>query len=242
MLKILPSTEEIFKEAAKLFVTAANEAIDQKGYFTVALTGGTSPEGLYRLLSEEPYKSQIDWSNVLVFWGDERWVPLDNELSNARMSQESLLKNVPVLPSHVFPMFEEGVEPEDFAVSYNALLKEKVGESGAMDLILLGMGGDGHTASLFPGTGVLDEKEKWVAAYYLEAQQMYRVTLTAPFLNKAKKIIVLTFGDAKADALKEVLRGEYNPSVYPSQLLNPAEGELLFLVDEKAAKYLNDPI
>lgn len=242
MLKILPSTEEIFKEAAELFVTAANEAIDQKGYFTVALTGGTSPEGLYRLLSEAPYKSQIDWSKVLVFWGDERWVPLDNELSNARMSQESLLKNVPVLPSHVFPMFEEGVEPEDFAVSYNALLKEKVGESGAMDLILLGMGGDGHTASLFPGTAVLDEKEKWVAAYYLEAQQMYRVTLTAPFLNKAKKIIVLTFGDAKAEALKEVLKGEYNPSVYPSQLLNPAEGELLFLVDEKAAKYLNDPI
>lgn len=242
MLKILPSTEEIFKEAAKLFVTAANEAIDQKGYFTVALTGGTSPEGLYRLLSEDPYKSQIDWSKVLVFWGDERWVPLDNELSNARMSQESLLKNVPVLPSHVFPMFEEGVEPEDFAVSYNALLKEKVGESGAMDLILLGMGGDGHTASLFPGTAVLDEKEKWVAAYYLKAQQMYRVTLTAPFLNKAKKIIVLTFGDAKAEALKEVLKGEYNPSVYPSQLLNPAEGELLFLVDEKAAKYLNDPI
>lgn len=242
MLKILPSTEEIFKEAAELFVTAANEAIDQKGYFTVALTGGTSPEGLYRLLSEDPYKNQIDWSKVLVFWGDERWVPLDNELSNARMSQESLLKNVPVLPSHVFPMFEEGVEPEDFAVSYNALLKEKVGESGAMDLILLGMGGDGHTASLFPGTAVLDEKEKWVAAYYLEAQQMYRVTLTAPFLNKAKKIIVLTFGDAKAEALKEVLKGEYNPSVYPSQLLNPAEGELLFLVDEKAAKYLNDPI
>lgn len=242
MLNILPSTEEIFKEAAKLFVTAANEAIDQKGYFTVALTGGTSPEGLYRLLSEDPYKSQIDWSKVLVFWGDERWVPLDNELSNARMSQESLLKNVPVLPSHVFPMFEEGLEPEDFAVSYNALLKEKVGESGAMDLILLGMGGDGHTASLFPGTAVLDEKEKWVAAYYLEAQQMYRITLTAPFLNKAKKIIVLTFGDAKAEALKEVLKGEYNPSVYPSQLLNPAEGELLFLVDEKAAKYLNDPI
>lgn len=242
MLNILPSTEEIFKEAAKLFVTAANEAIDKKGYFTVALTGGTSPEGLYRLLSEDPYKSQIDWSKVLVFWGDERWVPLDNELSNARMSQESLLKNVPVLPTHVFPMFEEGVEPEDFASSYNSLLKEKLGDDGAMDLILLGMGGDGHTASLFPGTAVLDEKEKWVAAYYLDAQQMYRVTLTAPFLNKAKKIIVLTFGDAKAEALKEVLKGEYNPSVYPSQLLNPAEGELLFLVDEKAAKYLNDTI
>ena len=242
MLNILPSTEEIFKEAAKLFVTAANEAIDQKGYFTVALTGGSSPEGLYRLLSEDLYKKQIDWSKVLIFWGDERWVPLDNELSNARMSQESLLKNVPVLPSNVFPMYAEGIKPEDFASSYNALLKEKLGDDGVMDLILLGMGGDGHTASLFPGTAVLDEKEKWVSAYYLDAQQMYRITLTAPFLNKAKKIIVLTFGDAKAEALKEVLKGEYDPSLYPSQLLKPSEGELLFLVDEKAAKYLNDII
>lgn len=242
MLNILPSTEEIFKEAAKLFVTAANEAIDQKGYFTVALTGGSSPEGLYSLLSEDQYKSQIDWSKVLVFWGDERWVPLDNELSNARMSQDSLLKNVPVLPSNVFPMYSEGIKPEDFASSYNALLKEKLGDDGVMDLILLGMGGDGHTASLFPGTAVLDEKEKWVSAYYLDAQQMYRITLTAPFLNKAKKIIVLTFGDAKAEALKEVLEGEYDPSLYPSQLLKPSEGELLFLVDEKAAKYLNDII
>lgn len=242
MLNILPSTEEIFKEAAQLFVKAANEAIDQKGYFTVALTGGSSPEGLYRLLSEDHYKKQIDWTKVLVFWGDERWVPLDNELSNFKMSQETLLKNVPVLAANIFPMFEEGVKPEDFATSYNTILKEKLGENGAMDLILLGMGGDGHTASLFPGTAVLDEKEKWVAAYYLDAQQMYRITLTAPFLNKARQIIVLTFGDAKADALKEVLKGEYNPSVYPSQLLNPTEGELLFLVDEKAAKYLNDGI
>ncbi|MGE8556661.1 MAG: 6-phosphogluconolactonase [Chryseobacterium jejuense] len=242
MLNILSSTEEIFKEAARLFVTAANEAIDQKGYFTVALTGGSSPEGLYRLLSEDQYKNQIDWNKVLVFWGDERWVPLDNELSNAKMSQETLLKNVPVLPSHVFPMFKEGVEPEDFATAYNALLKEKLGDDGVMDLILLGMGGDGHTASLFPGTAVLDEKENWVAAYYLDAQQMYRITLTAPFLNKARKIIVLTFGDAKAEALKEVLKGTYNPSLYPSQLLNPVQGELLFLVDEKAAKYLDGTV
>lgn len=242
MLNILPSTNEIFKEAAKLFVAAANEAIGQKGYFTVALTGGSSPEGLYKLLSEDQYKSQIDWTKVLVFWGDERWVPLDNELSNAKMSQETLLKNVPVLSSNVFPMFEEGVEPEDFASAYDALLKEKLGDDGVMDLVLLGMGGDGHTASLFPGTAVLDEQEKWVAAYYLDAQQMYRVTLTAPFLNKARKIIVLTFGDAKAEALKEVLKGEYNPSLYPSQLLNPVQGELLFLVDEKAAKYLDGTV
>ena len=239
MLNILPTKEEIIKKAAELFVTAANEAINKKGNFTVALTGGSSPEGLYKLLSEDQYKKQIDWSKVLVFWGDERWVPLDNELSNAKMSYDTLLNNVPVLPTHIFPMYKDGTKPEDFASEYNTVLKEKLGDDGVMDLILLGMGGDGHTASLFPGTAVLEEKEKWVSAYYLDAQQMYRITLTAPFLNKAKKIIVITFGEAKADALKEVLEGEYNPSLYPSQLLNPSEGELLFLVDEKAAKLLN---
>ncbi|WP_312825757.1 6-phosphogluconolactonase [Epilithonimonas sp.] len=240
MLNIQSSTEEIFKTAAQLFVAAACDAIDQKGFFTVALTGGSSPEGLYKLLSEDQYKNQIDWTKVLVFWGDERWVPLDNELSNAKMSQETLLQNVPVLSSNVFPMYADGVKPEDFASTYNTLLHEKLGDDGIMDFILLGMGSDGHTASLFPGTAVLEEKEKWVAAYYLDAQQMYRITLTAPFLNKAKKIIVLTFGDAKADALKEVLEGDYNPSLYPSQLLKPTIGELLFLVDEKAAKYLSN--
>ncbi|MBD3904728.1 6-phosphogluconolactonase [Flavobacterium sp. F-328] len=240
MLNIQSSTEEIFKTTAQLFVAAANDAIDQKGFFTVALTGGSSPEGLYKLLSEDQYKNQIDWTKVLVFWGDERWVSLDNGLSNAKMSQETLLQNVPVLPSNIFPMYADDVKPEDFASTYNTLLHEKLGDDGIMDFILLGMGSDGHTASLFPGTAVLDEKEKWVAAYYLDAQQMYRITLTAPFLNKAKKIIVLTFGDAKADALKEVLEGDYNPSLYPSQLLKPTKGELLFLVDEKAAKYLSN--
>ncbi|SIT02652.1 6-phosphogluconolactonase [Chryseobacterium ureilyticum] len=239
MLNILPTKEEIIKKAAELFVNVANEAINKKGNFTVALTGGSSPEGLYRLLSEDQYKKQIDWSKVLVFWGDERWVPLDNELSNAKMSYDTLLNNVPVLSDNIFPMYKDGIKPEDFASEYNALLKEKLGNDGVMDLILLGMGGDGHTASLFPGTEVLKEQEKWVSAYYLDAQQMYRITLTAPFLNKARKTVVITFGEAKADALKEVLEGEYNPSLYPSQLLKPSDGELLFLVDEKAAKLLN---
>lgn len=239
MLNILPTKEEIIKKAAELFVNVANEAINKKGNFTVALTGGSSPEGLYRLLSEDQYKKQIDWSKVLVFWGDERWVPLDNELSNAKMSYDTLLNNVPVLSDNIFPMYKDGIKPEDFASEYNALLKEKLGNDGVMDLILLGMGWDGHTASLFPGTEVLKEQEKWVSAYYLDAQQMYRITLTAPFLNKARKTVVITFGEAKADALKEVLEGEYNPSLYPSQLLKPSDGELLFLVDEKAAKLLN---
>ncbi|AZB25118.1 6-phosphogluconolactonase [Chryseobacterium bernardetii] len=242
MLNIFATTEEIFKEAAAVFISSANEAIMQKGYFAVALTGGSSPEGLYRLLSEDQYKNQIDWTKVLIFWGDERWVPLDNDLSNARMSYEQLLDRVPVRPVNVFPMYRDGITAEDFAAVYNVLLKEMLGSDGRMDLILLGMGQDGHTASLFPGTVALDETENWVTAYYLEQQQMYRITLTAPFLNRARKLLVIAFGETKAEALKEVIEGPYNPRIYPAQLLAPSQGELLFLVDKKAAKYLHGNI
>ncbi|QRQ63207.1 6-phosphogluconolactonase [Sphingobacterium multivorum] len=242
MLNIFATTEEIFKEAAAVFISSANEAIRQKGYFAVALTGGSSPEGLYRLLSEDQYKNQIDWAKVLIFWGDERWVPLDNDLSNARMSYEQLLDRVPVRPVNVFPMYRDGITAEDFAAVYNVLLKEMLGSDGRMDLILLGMGQDGHTASLFPGTVALDETENWVTAYYLEQQQMYRITLTAPFLNRARKLLVIAFGETKAEALKEVIEGPYNPRIYPAQLLAPSQGELLFLVDKKAAKYLHGNI
>lgn len=242
MLNIFATTEEIFKEAAAVFISSANEAIMQKGYFAVALTGGSSPEGLYRLLSEDQYKNQIDWTKVLIFWGDERWVPLDNDLSNARMSYEQLLDRVPVRPVNVFPMYRDGITAEDFAAVYNVLLKEMLGSDGRMDLILLGMGQDGHTASLFPGTVALDETENWVTAYYLEQQQMYRITLTAPFLNRARKLLVISFGETKAEALKEVIEGPYNPRIYPAQLLAPSQGELLFLVDKKAAKYLHGNI
>lgn len=242
MLNIFATTEEIFKEAAAVFISSANEAIRQKGYFAVALTGGSSPEGLYRLLSEDQYKNQIDWTKVLIFWGDERWVPLDNDLSNARMSYEQLLDRVPVRPVNVFPMYRDGITAEDFAAVYNVLLKEMLGSDGRMDLILLGMGQDGHTASLFPGTEALDETVNWVTAYYLEQQQMYRITLTAPFLNRARKLLVISFGETKAEALKEVIEGPYNPRIYPAQLLAPSQGELLFLVDKKAAKYLHGNI
>ncbi|WP_313672507.1 6-phosphogluconolactonase [Sphingobacterium multivorum] len=151
----------------------------------------------------------------------------------------ALMSEIYTLSSNVFPMYKEGVKPEIFGILYNTLLEEKLGDEGVMDLILLGMGGDGHTVSLFPGTKVIEEKEKWVSAYYLKAQQMYRITLTAPFLNKAKKIVVITFGEGKSGALKEVLEGEDDVALYPSQLLVPTKGELLFLVDENAAKYLN---
>lgn len=235
MIQIYNNTEEINTAAATLFTTAAQKAIAEKGKFTAVLTGGSSPAGIYKLLASDDYKNKIDWSKVFIFWGDERWVPLNDNLSNAKMSYAALLSHVPIPQNNIFEMYAAGVTPEDYAVTYEQSIRKVLGDEGKFDLILLGMGDDGHTASLFPGQAVLKEQSKWVAAYYLEPQKMHRITLTAPLINKAEKIVVVAFGEKKAPAFKEVTTGTYNPELYPMQLIKPVSGELLFLVDKSAA-------
>lgn len=235
MLKVFKTHQELFETAAQLIISTAQKAIETKGQFSIALTGGSSPVGLYQLLASPDYANQIDWSKVYVFWGDERWVPLDDDRSNTKMSFETLLNHVAIPRENIFPMYKDDVTPEQYAHEYEQLLRKTIGNDGVIDLILLGMGDDGHTASLFPGTAVLSEQSKWVDAYFLEPQEMYRITLTAPLLNNADKIVVITFGEKKATALHEVLYGTYNPEQYPSQLLKPKHGELIFLTDEAAA-------
>ncbi|MCV9927507.1 6-phosphogluconolactonase [Flavobacterium sp. LS1R49] len=235
MIQIYNNTEEINTAAADLFVAAAQQAIAERDKFTVVLTGGSSPAGIYKLLASDDYKSKIDWAKVFIFWGDERWVPLNDDLSNAKMSYATLLSHVPIPKSNIFEMYKDGVTPEDYAVAYEASIRKVLGDEEKFDLILLGMGDDGHTASLFPGEAVLEEQNKWVSAYYLEPQKMHRITLTAPLINKAHKIVVVAFGEKKIHALKEVTTGTYNPTLYPMQLIKPVSGELLFLVDKIAA-------
>jgi 6-phosphogluconolactonase len=235
MIQIYNNTEEINTVAADLFVAAAQKAIAEKGKFTAVLTGGSSPAGIYKLLASDDYKTKIDWSKVFIFWGDERWVPLNDDLSNAKMSYAALLSHVPIPKANIFEMYKDGVTPEDYAVTYEESIREVLGNEGKFDLILLGMGDDGHTASLFPNQAVLEEQNKWVSAYYLEPQKMHRITLTAPLINKAEKIVVVAFGEKKTHALKEVTTGTYNPTTYPMQLIKPVSGELLFLVDKVAA-------
>lgn len=235
MIQIYNNTAEINITAADLFTAAAQKAIAEKGKFTAVLTGGSSPAGIYKLLASDDYKSKIDWSKVFIFWGDERWVPLSDDLSNAKMSYTTLLSHVPIPSENIFEMYKDDVTAEEFAYTYEQSIRKVLGDEGKFDLILLGMGDDGHTASLFPGQAVLEEQNKWVAAYYLEPQNMFRITLTAPLINKAEKIIVVAFGEKKAPALKEVTTGAYNPATYPMQLIKPVSGELLFLVDKSAA-------
>jgi 6-phosphogluconolactonase len=238
MIRIFKDVNALSIAAAEIFVAAAKEAIDKRGKFIVALTGGSSPAKLYQLLSSSEYNDKIDWKKTFVFWGDERWVPIDDDKSNAGMANKVLLDKVDIPKENIFPMWEAGIEPEKYAKKYADLLSLHLGESGEFDLILSGMGDDGHTASLFPGTEVLHEKTKWVAAYYLVSQQMFRITLTAPLLNKAKKIVVLVYGANKTQAFGEVISGKRNPEKYPAQLLQPVSGELIWLADEVVASKL----
>lgn len=241
MVQVFDDTSELSQAAARLFVKTAQEAVERSGCFTVALTGGSSPVELYTLLTQLPYREQVPWQQTYLFWGDERWVPLTDERSNARMAFETLLDKVPLPTGQIYPMLSGNQESGDFAIQYEELLKKHFdGLPPRFDLILLGMGDDGHTASLFPGTGVLHERSRWVWAYYLESQSMYRITLTAPLINQARTICFMTFGSNKAKALYEVLEGERNPEQYPSQLIQLEEGEVLWLVDKSAAALLTD--
>ncbi|MBD3581279.1 6-phosphogluconolactonase [Flavobacterium selenitireducens] len=238
MIRIFENPLQLSQAAAEIFIEASQRAMANKGKFTVALTGGSSPAKLYELLSDADHVEKVDWQNTFVFWGDERWVPIEDQKSNAGMANALLLDKVGIPKENVFPMWNAKLEPAQQAGQYENLLREHLGPSGEFDLILSGMGDDGHTASLFPGTEVLHEKTKWVAAYYLEPQQMFRITLTAPLLNKARQNVVMAFGANKAHALGQVISGDRDPERYPSQLLQPVSGELIWLVDEAAAAQL----
>lgn len=239
MVKKFNDLEQLNEEAAQLFVETAREAIEKSGRFTVALTGGSSPVALYKLLTTAPYRDAVEWEKVFVFWGDERWVPLTDDLSNARMAFETLLTHVPVPEKQIFPMWADGTSPDEFARNYEETLRHHFQAGGGFDLVLLGMGADGHTASWFPHTGVLHEYEKWVAAYFLDAQDMYRITLTIPLINQAARVAVIAYGANKANALYEVLRGERNIELYPAQLIDTTkEGRVTWFVDEAAAATL----
>jgi 6-phosphogluconolactonase len=240
MIQVFDDTLALSKAAVALFVETARDAVAQRGRFTVALTGGSSPLHLYQLLAQSPNRERVPWGQTFVFWGDERWVPLTDERSNARGAFEALLDQVPIPKENIFPMWGEE-PPEEFARHYEKLLRKHLypASSPGFDLVLLGMGDDGHTASLFPGTEVVHEQSSWVKAYYLASQEMYRITLTAPLINAARTIVFLTFGEKKAAALQQVLEGAYQPEKYPAQLIKPRQGTLVWLVGKGAASQLS---
>ena len=204
--------------------------------FTIALSGGSTPKKLHELLTTPEYKNSIDWTKLHVFWGDERFVPLSDDRSNAKMAYDTLLDHVPVPAEHIHIMQTENTSPEASAAAYEEILHKYFDNTpNSFDLVILGMGDDGHTLSLFPGLPVVHETAKWVTAFWLQAQDMYRITLTHPIVNKAACVTFLATGDKKAKVLREVLEGAKNVDLYPSQIIQPDKGQLHWFVDEAAA-------
>jgi len=211
------------------------EVLQQQERFTLVLSGGSTPKALFALLAKEPYSQMIPWERIHFFWGDERAVPFEDERNNARMAYEVLLDKVPVHPDNIHVMRTD-IDPAKSAEEYAAILHKYFGkENTTFDLVLLGMGDDGHTLSLFPGTKVVHEKKAWTDAFFLPAQDMYRITLTAPVVNKAAAVLFMATGAGKAITLKNVLQGTFDAEKYPSQLIRPENGELHWFVDEAAA-------
>ena len=213
------------------------------GRFVVALSGGSTPKRLYALLATAAYAGRVDWSRVHVFWGDERCVPPDDPASNYRMAREALLSRVPVPEGNVHRMRGED-DPGSAAAAYERELREIfVTPDGPpacipgrrFDLVLLGMGDNGHTASLFPGTPAVREAERWVLAQYVEAVSMWRVTLTPVVINAAAEVTFLVSGGDKAEMLRRVLKGPHVPDALPAQAIAPGHGRLRWLVDAAAA-------
>ena len=239
MIRIFDDPEAMSRGAAELLVGIAKQAVAARGRFSVALSGGGTPRRTYELLATAPYRDQVDWSRAHIFWGDERCVPLDDPRSNARLAREALLGHVPIPPVQVHPM-DCSPSPREGARRYEVMLREFFAPAApCFDLIMLGLGDNGHTASLFPGTPALTESKRWVAEVYVPQQELYRLTLTAPIINGAAAVAFLVAGAAKAAVVREVIQGPRDPLRLPAQLINPQPGELYWLLDKAAAGALS---
>ena len=237
MIKVYPDPESLSRAAATLLVSQANLAVAHRGRFSVALSGGATPRRTYELLAGPPFLEQAPWDRMHVFWGDERCVPLDDPRSNAHMAKAAWLDRVPIPKGQIHPL-DCARAPAEAAQNYEAQLREFfAGGPPRLDLVLLGLGDNGHTASLFPDTPVLEETRRWAAPVVAEAD-LYRVTLTAPFINQAAMVAFLVAGGSKAGVLQEVLHGPRDPGRLPAQLIQPQNGELFWLTDLAAAAQL----
>ena len=236
-IQVYEDKQELAEAAARDFIERANAAIQETGRFAVVLAGGSTPQVTYELLATEEYADEVDWSNVHVFFGDERSVPPDDEDSNYKMADDALLSHVPVGSVH---RIKGELLPDEAAMKYEEELREFFSAPGRppeFDLIQLGIGDDGHTASLFPNTPALDVIDRRVAQNPVPKLETVRITLTLPVLNAARAVSFLVAGEGKSEALKEVLEGDADPHDYPSKLVQPT-GELNWMVDKEAAGVL----
>lgn len=234
-LHVYESTDLMNEAVADLIIRTAAESIQARGRFVLSLSGGHTPAKLFSLLSSPSYRDQIDWQKTFVFWGDERCVPMSDERNNAHMARSLMLDKIDIPQSNVFPIQVE-MSPSEAARSYEQSIKDFFGKEAAhFDLILLGLGDNGHTASLFPGTPVIHESEHLVQEVYVEDQKEWRITMTVPLINEARNIAFLISGKGKANILNIVLNAPFQPDLYPAQLILPGHGHLYWFADKDAA-------
>ena len=244
-VEIFKNTAELAQQAAQLILTQSQLGVARNNLFTIALSGGSTPKRLYELLADptQQFRSQLPWDRIHFFWTDERHVPPDHPDSNYRMVREAMLVRAPVPPTNVHRMLSEKPNASEAANDYESQLRDffhpPAGELPRIDFALLGLGPEGHTASLFPDSEVLQETQRWVAAPWIAKLNSYRLTMTLPVLNNASTVVFLVSGSEKAEILREVLKGE--PDRFPAQRINPTNGALSWLVDENAASKLQEP-
>lgn len=213
----------------------ASESLERQGQFSLVLAGGSTPRGLYTLLADE-FGEMLDWSMIDLFWGDERYVPHDDPQSNFRMAREALLDRISIPSANVYPMPTNREIPEDAARAYDGILRSYFeGHEPRFDLVLLGIGADGHTASLFPGSSALAESDRWVVSVQGPTEPSIRLTLTYPIVNRARNVFVLARGAEKADAVRQALATPPDPAQCPASGIDPKGGRLVWWLDESAA-------
>jgi len=240
-LLIFPDPQALAEASVNLFIRLSARAIQSRGYFCAALSGGSTPRATYTLLASKGYSSQVHWPAVHLFWGDERCVPPNHPDSDFRMAKEALLDDVPIPPGNIHRIQGE-LDPVLAASSYEKELRAFFGTTlPRIDLIFLGLGEDGHTASLFPGSAAIHEQVSWVMS--VEHQQpppplVPRVTLTPPVLNAAAAVAFLVTGSAKAERVEQILHRPLQPEVLPAQVVQPTNGDLFWFLDHDAARYL----
>jgi len=243
-VRILPNAAAIARRSAEEFIKAANTAVSARGVFTVALAGGSTPKALYSLLVNDPgLRAQVPWEKLQIFFGDERHVPPDHKDSNYNMAREAMFSKAPLKPQQITRIKGEESDTEKAALEYEQALRAyfqlKEGQLPCFDLVLLGMGDEGHTLSLFPGTKALHPGSRLVVRNWVGKLYTERITLTAAVVNQARQVILAITKADKAMALKAVLEGPYEPEQLPSQLIQPESGKVLWLVDPDAGSMLS---
>lgn len=239
-LHIFKNKEKMSEELASWVGDVISDSLKNQEFFSLVLSGGETPKLLFKKLVSKEFKEKINWKRIHIFWGDERVVPFTDERNNAKMAYDLLINHIDI-PATQVHIIRTDIEPNFAVDEYRKMLHTHFDHtSQSFDLVLLGMGDDGHTLSLFPDSPIIEEHTNWVNAVFSKKQEMYRITLMPMLINRASKIAFIVDGATKAKVLQKVLEGEYVPTKLPAQIINPKEGELHWFLDEAAAKDLHN--